>query len=247
VTEKSVTEKSVTEKPPQRAKRWPASLLFMRLATSLAAIAFVVTAGLTFVQRSITPTMMTEAPKAAEEMPVLEAPRAVVATVEVSEEAEVMLASESVEMPEEPVADEEVVQAEKAVESEEGVKALAPAPPAATPQPDAGGVDETAAINAQEREEAAPQVEVLALEPAPAAEAQVADEVERTAEDSAGTLSASGEGEWMAYDTAESGVEVSHEPGTVRQLQRPSWWLPTILGMVTLLLAGITYWVSRRR
>lgn len=257
LTPSMVAEKSVAEKSPRWTQRDPVSrhgmsrhrmpLLFMRLATSLAAVAFVVTAGLTYLQRGITPMMLSEAPKAGEAMPPMEAPQAVIATAVVSQEVEIMRASEPGEMPEAAVPVEEDVQAEKELEAEDGVKALAPAPSAATPQPDAGGVDETAAMNAANLEEATSQPEVLALESAPVAETQVTDDVERTAEDSTGTLSGSGEDEWMAYDTAEPAVEAYHEPVTVRRLQEPSWWLPAVLGAATLLLAGITYWMSRRR
>ncbi|MGC9395233.1 MAG: hypothetical protein ACP5J4_10290, partial [Anaerolineae bacterium] len=232
------------EKPPQRRSR---PLFLMRLATSLAAIAFVVTGGLTFVQRGLTPKTMTEAPQAADGMPAMEAPRAMIATVEVTKEVEVMLASEPEEMPEEPASIEETVQAEKAVEVEQPVAALPPAPAEATPQPDAGVVDETAAINAQEREEAAPQAETLALESTPPAEDQVMGEAEHAVEDSTGTLSATGEGQWGEYSATESAVEEPQEIVNVKRLQAPSWWLPAILGMVTLFLAGITFWMSRRR
>jgi hypothetical protein len=252
LTPSMVTEKAVTEKSPQRTQRrsmprHSMPLLFMRLATSLAAVAFVVTAGLTFVQRGVTPTMMSEAPKAAGEMPVMEAPRAAVVTVEVTKEVEVMLASEPKEMPEEPAPVEEGARAEKAVESEEVVAAQTPAAPAAMPQPSAGGADETAAMNVQAPGEVTPQPEVLALESAPAAEEQVVSEAERTVEDNTGTLSATGEGEWLEYNATEPAVEEPHETVTVKRWQTPSWWLPAVLGTVTLLLAGITYWMSRRR
>ena len=247
LTPSMVTESSVTEKQPRRTQRRSRPLLFMRLATSLAAVAFVVTAGLTYMQRGLTPMMLSEAPKAVEEMPALEAPQAVVTTVEVQEEVEMMRASEPGEMPEEPAPVEEAVQAEKVGEVERAVAAQTPLPPAAMPQPGAGGVDETAAMNAQELEEAAPPAEVPVLESAPAAEDQVADEGERIADDSTGTLSATGEGEWAEYAATEPAVEESHETVAVKRSQRPSWLLPAALGAVTLLLAGITYWMSRRR
>ena len=145
-----LTPSMVTEKSPQRARHRSMPLLFMRLATSLAAIAFVVTAGLTYMQRGITPMMMSEAPQAADEMPALEAPRAMIATVEVTEEVEMMRANGSEEMPEEPAHIEEDGQAEKAVEAEQPVAALAPAPSEAPPQPSGGGADETNAPPSQQ-------------------------------------------------------------------------------------------------
>jgi len=234
-----LTPSMVTEKPPQRTKRRPVSFLFMRLATSLAAIAFVVTAGLTYMQRGLTPTMLTQAPKAADEMPAMEAPNAVaIVTVEVEKEVEVMLASEPEGMPEPSASIEEDVRVEKVVEVEEPVAALAPAPPDATPQPDAGDVDaEDAVMQAQELEEATPQEEAPALEYATAAEAQAVKEAERKR---------AGEDEWMAYDAAEPTVAGRYETAPVEPSQTPSWWLPAVLGAVTLLLAGITYWMSRR-
>jgi hypothetical protein len=242
-----LTPSMVTEKPSRRTQRRSRPLLFMRLATSLAAVAFVVTAGLTYMQRGITPMMMSEAPKAVEEMPALEAPQAFVVTVEVQKEVEVEQASKPAEMPEEPAPVEEAVQAEKVGEVERAVVAQTPLPPAAMPQPGAGGVDDTAAMNAQELEEAAPPAEVSVLESAPVMEDQVADEGERAAENSTGTLSATGEEEWEGDAATEPAVEEPHEEVTAKRLQMPSWWLPVALGAATLLLAGITYWMSRRR
>lgn len=247
LTPSMVTENSVTEKSPQRARHRSMPLLFMRLATSLAAIAFVVTAGLTYMQRGITPMMMSEAPQAVDEMPALEAPRAMIATVEVTEEVEMMRANGSEEMPEEPAHIEEDGQAEKVVEAEQPAAALVPVPSGATPLPSAGGADIDAAMNAQEQEEATPQAEILALESAPTAEKQGVGETEGAVEDSTGTLSATGEGEWQAYDTAEPVIEAYSEPATVEYRQAPTWWLPAALGAITLLLVGITYWMSHRR
>lgn len=241
-----ITPSMVAEKTPQRAQRRPVSLLFMRLATSLAAVAFVVTAGLTYMQRGVTPMLMTQAPKAADEMLVMEAPQDVAVTVEV--EAEVMLLSEPAAMPEPAARVEEDAHAEKVAEVEEPVAALAPAPPDTTPQPD-GVVEVEAMMNAQELAETAPQEEALALEYATAAEAQAEKEAEsaRALEDSAGTLSATGEGERMGYDDAEPTVADQYEIATARPLWTSAWWLPAVLGTVTLLLAGITYWMSHRR
>jgi anti-sigma factor RsiW len=246
VTEKSVTEKSANEKPPRRVQRRSTPLIFMRLATSLAAVAFVVASGLTYVQHGIAPTMMSEAPQAAYEMPAAEAQRAVV-VVEVTKEVEVMRASEPKEMPAEPASIEEEVQAKKVVESEGVVPAQSPVPvpPAAMPQPSAGGADETAAMNAQEQ--AIPQPEILALEAAPVAEEQVMDKAESAVEDSTGTLSGTEEGEWMAYDTAEPTTADQYGTVTVAPSRTAPWRLPAILGVGTLLLAGVTYWMSRRR
>ena len=113
-----------TKAPQRRAVQRPGiSLLFMRLATSLAAVAFVVTAGLTYVQRGVAPGMLTQAPKAADEMPVMEAPRAVI--VEATQEVELMLASEPEEMTEAAVPVEEAMRAEKVAEAEQPVAALA--------------------------------------------------------------------------------------------------------------------------
>ncbi|MBN2393076.1 MAG: hypothetical protein JXR84_20270 [Anaerolineae bacterium] len=247
LTPSMVTEKSVAEKSPQRKQRRPVPLLFMRLATSLAALAFVATAGLTYIQQGIVPTMMSEAPQAADEMPVLEAPRAMIATVEVTKEVEVMRASEPEGMPEEPASIAEDVQVEKAVEAEQPAAALATVPSEATPQPSAGGADIDDTTNAQEREETAPQAETLALESPPAAEKQVVGETEGAVEDGTGTLSATGEEAWQGDNATEPIVEEYHETVTAKRLQASSWWLPTALGTVTLLLAGITYWMSRRR
>ncbi len=250
VAEKSGAEKSGAEKSPQRAHRRSTPLLFMRLATSLAAVAFVVTAGLTYMQRSISPTMVMNAPKAAEEMPAMEAPpAAVVATVVVQKEVEVMQVREPAAMPTATPSTEAVARAEKVVESEAVVEAPAAVPLTATPQPDAGIAAAEATTNAQELTETAPQEEMLALESAPAAEAQGVDEAERVTEGSTGAPPPAGESEWMAYDTAEptTADQYSLVTGVPTQTSTPSWWLPGILGAVTLLLAGLTFWISRRR
>ncbi len=247
-----LTPSMVAVKPPQRTQRRSMPLLFMRLATSLAAVAFVVTAGLTYMQRGISPTMVLQAPKAAEEMPAMEAPQAVVvATVEVSKEVEVMRAVEPEAMPEATVTAAEGARAEKVAEAEAVVEAPAPAPLAATPQPEMAGAAADATTNAQPLDETTPQAEMLALESAPAAEAQAAAETESVVENSAGTPSDAGESEWMAYDAAEPTAAdqyglVAVAP-TPTPTPTPSWWLPGILGAVTLLLAGLTFWVSRRR
>lgn len=250
LTPSMVAEKSVAEKSAQRPQRRSTPLLFMRLATSLAAVAFVVTAGLTYMQRGISPMMVSQAPKAAEEMPAMEAPQAVVvATVEVSKEVEVMRAVEPEVIPEATASVTEGARAEKVVESEAVVEAPAPAPLAATPQPEMAAAAAEATTNAQEWGETTPQAEMLALEPTPVAEAQVAEETERVAEDSTGTPAGAGESEWMGYDTAESTAADQYGlvAGAPTPTRTPSWWLPGILGAVTLLLAGLTFWVSRRR
>ncbi len=241
-----LTPSMVVEKTPQRTQRRPTPLRFMRLATALAAVAFVATAGLTYMQRGISPTAGLHAPKAAEEMPAMEAPQVmVVATAEVSKEVEVMRAGEPGAMPEATVSAEEVAQAEKAVESEAVVEA--PAPLAATPEPEPDGVATDDTTNAQELEETEPQEGVRALESAPAAEAQIVEETERVVEDSTGTPPGADESEWMAYDAAEPTAADHYGLVAVEPTRTPTWWLPAILGAVTLLLAGITYWVSRRR
>jgi hypothetical protein len=243
-----LTPSMVAEQKPRQVQRRPMPLLFMRLATSLAAIVFVVTAGLTYMRHGISPVMLTQAPKAAPEMLVMEAPQDVAATVEV--EAEVMLAAEPEALPEPAarVEAEKVVEVEKVVEEEAPPAALAPVLPAATPHPDGNGEAE-AMLNVQELAEPTPQEEAVALESVETAEAQAAKEAEsaRALEDSAGTFSATGEGESMAYDAAEPTVADQYETTAVEPLRASSWWLPAVLGALTLLLGGITYWMSRRR
>jgi len=247
-----LTPSMVAEKTPQRTPRRPVPLLFMRLATSLAAVAFVVTTGLTYMQRSTTPKMLMHAPTAFDEMPALEAPQAIVATVEV--EAEVKLASEpgarpeSAAIPEPAARVEENVQAEKVVESEEVVETLAQASPTATPQPDAGAANANTTLNTQEQKESPPPEAALALESVPATRAQIEGETGGGINDSVTTNGEVGEREWRAYDTAaESAPADDYGAVTFEPLQTPSWRLPVILGALTLLLAGITYWISRRR
>jgi len=210
-----LTPSMVAEKPPQRARRRPMPLLFMRLATSLAAVAFVITAGLTVLNRGLTP-MMTQAPRAAEDMLMVEAPQAVVVEVEVAKEAEAMTfdgLAESVE---------EDVRTEKLVEIEEPVAAMAPP-----------------ALEAAPEEE-----EVLALEAVPAAAAEA--QPEPAVEDDIATV-AEVEAAERIRPAAEPIVEEQPQVALDRALQTSNWQLPAILGAMTLLLAAITYWISRRR
>lgn len=221
-----LTSAMVAEKLPQRAQRRPMPLLLMRLATSLAAVAFVVTTGLNVLNRGLTPVMMTEAPKVAEEM-------VVEATVVVSKEVEAVALSAPV------MAVEEGARAEKAVVEEEVAVMAAPQE---TLQPETAGN----MASGQGAGETAPQPEAPVPGPPPAAAPQSDGVVEQTAEDNAG------EAQVFTYgsnDTYADTTDAAEQPETVarKALRVPAWWATAILGAVTLLLAGITYWMSRRR
>ena len=123
-----LTPVMVGESRPRTQRRRPA-LLMMRIATSVAAVAFVVTSGLTLMQRGITPQLMTqseELPAAAillekeavsDEMEMLDAP--VVQAVPVEEPAE----SEA------PAAPEVEKAVDREVEVENEIVPAAPAEP----------------------------------------------------------------------------------------------------------------------
>jgi len=133
------TEMVSESKPRTQRRRLP--LLMMRVATSVAAAAFVVTSGLTLMQRGITPAMITQsrgAPEAAmllekeatgDEMEMLVAPMAQAVPAEEPAESEA------------PAAPEVEKAVERTVEVEEEVVPEAPAEPAFD-MPDTENIEE---------------------------------------------------------------------------------------------------------
>ena len=216
-----LTPAMVAAKPVKRAApRWT-PLLMMRLATSLAAVAFVVTAGLSFVSRGISPAGMVMQSQEAAEVPVqLEV------EVEVTKQVELLSAAPQ-EMPAPASGPAEGERAEKALAPQADM-ALAPATEA--PASEAGGesmsaqgVDGGAVV---EPEVALPQ------------EAQDMGEATGTV-----TEEPAADRTLMTYATTDD----HYEEVPVQKATVLSWWIPGILGLATLCLVGMTYWMSRRR
>ena len=207
-------------KPRPATRRTP--FLVMRVATSLAALAFAITSGLTLVQRGMTPAMVAQ-PR--------EAPAALMSEHTPQSDAAALKGAES-EVAESELAALEAPAPQGTLTPEEGL-ALAPA--------GMGGgepavEDPAGAMVAATPPAEATEVQAFAL----AEEAQVNDEV--PAEDSAGA---------RAFITEETAAELESAAldRTVRETGRqiaPSTWLAISLGLATALLAAITFWLSRR-
>lgn len=226
-----LTPGMVTETAPKRAARRRTPLLLMRLATSLTAAAFVVTVGLSVVSRGVGPAMVSQDNAKIE----LQA----VSTTEVEKVVEVQAA-------ETPVAEKVV---EKTLSPEGTAASVLPpekAPAASAPGVEGGG--------AAERE-----AEPAMLEAAPASEEVAVD----AAKEAPGTpsLEANAQPEaprGMQYNTTEtetivpepeltSGAEGHGAEVPVQVAKFPPIWLSGVLGVITLVLLGLTVWMSRRR
>ena len=235
-----LTPAMVAAKPVKRPAPRRPSLLMMRLATSLAAVAFVVTAGLNLVNQGISPRAMVMQSDEAVQAPVL---------VEVTRQVEVLVA-----VPQEAPAPESAP-----VEGERAEKALAPqadmesasapvaefAAPAVTPA--AAAVTEAPMLAATEGITAPPGMGegvVVEAETVTSQDTIAVDEVQNVgAASGTGGVQPEEAQELLPYGVADD-YAVS-EPA--RKATVLSWWIPGILGVATLCLIGVTYWISRRR
>lgn len=214
--------------PEQRRTRMP--FLVMRLATSFVALLFVVTFGLTVYQRGFMPGMATQSSEAPVSTALVEREEAV------SEEA--------VEAPEETG-----IMASKAEVSEE-----VPPPPEGTLSPE----EEMALAAMPESEEdvegrgiggggepGAAETPVGVLQAPPVEEEEVSPEAEAVVE----SFQAE-EVELSRADEARSPDEQAAPAEDVIALREPSLrlptWLSVSLGVITLVMAGVTFWLSRR-
>ncbi len=193
-----LTPAMVKEKAPAPArKRRRPALFFMRMATSIMAMAFVLTVLLNLLTGSTVPTMTTEPPADVEVGTMLREP-------EMTEEALEMVADEMLDREE-----------------------MELAPMDAAPREGLGGAVETleAPMEAASLEESA---EDVAME-----EAAVAPPATEVPEET-------------VTETVVPSVEMpplSSDP----PLAFPPRWLSVALGLATLVLAGITYWMSRQQ
>lgn len=230
-----LTPAMVAAKPVKRPAPRRPSLLMMRLATSLAAIAFVVTAGLNFTSRGISPTAMVMQSDEAVEAPV---------QVEVTKQVEALVAA-----PPEAPAPAEGERSEKALAPQADIES-APAPvpefaaPAATEAPAMAASEAiTAPAGMGGGVVVETEVEVQA-EIAPPQETVVMDEAQNvgTTSETGGEPPADAQGLHAYGITADNDTR---EPAWKAKVL--SWWIPGILGFATLCLVGLTYWMSRRR
>jgi len=246
-----LTPAMVAAKPVKRAAPRRPSLLMMRLATSLAAVAFVVTAGLNFVSRGISPAaMVMQSPEVAEAS----------VQVEVTKQVEALSAAppEAPAPASEPAEPAEGERPEKALAPQAEDRALSPTPatelaPAAVPAIEAPasdtgeGIMSTQSMGEEVAAEAAVEAEAEAevqTETVPPPEILSADEAQNVG-------AASGSGGEQPVEAQRSLTYGITKDDAVREPARRatvlSWWIPGILGLATLCLAGMTYWISRRR
>lgn len=195
---------------PERAKAqqtW-GGLLWMRVATTVTAIAFVVTMGLNIIRVPIGPVGFSPSARMmAEEAPM--APERAIAEVEqlppvlATNESESPDASREVEM--------ESLAAPQAMDSEDALTS-------------------TLTVEIDSEEEA--MVGIAALE------AEAAEEVIT-------------EREWVEAEPEMATLPVPEGAYDVHPIQTErapiAAWIPTVLGVATLLLAGVTFWIARRR
>jgi len=234
-----LTPAMVAVKPaPRPVPRRPA-LLMMRLATSLAAVAFVLTAGLNFLNQNLSPRAMVMPAEG-----IVQAPMA----VEVTQQVELLVAAPP-EAPAPESAPAEVERAEKAVPPQAELES-APAPaaefaaPAATVAPAIAAAEAiTAPAGMGEGVVGGTEAEVLAdaaSSPEPATLDAAQNGVAPAAADEESPAEAQ---EVLTYGVADD--DAVREPA--RKAGVLSWWIPGILGAATLCLAGLTFWMSRRR
>lgn len=308
-----ILTQAMVDDPKPRPKERRRPLLLMRIATSVAAAAFAVTAGLTLMARGITPTMMTQRPAAPEAAVLLEkeagdtveqleAPMTEAVEVEaVVEEPAAMRAPDTQQA---ETTGESVVEREQELElatepllgtqSPENTEELGigggEEPPLGTPVPNGteevgmggggeppleaatddeaaeyadtddgaadgmGGpepvgrppehtrLDETDAPPAEAEGTKAESQEEMTIAEAPLAP-QAADSDMAAEGDSAAPVRA-----WQNNDRAPNMDQAQTE--TVEATERnprPSWAAPIGLGIVTVILAGVTLWMSRRQ
>lgn len=234
-----LTPAMVAVKSAQRPAPRRPSLLMMRLATSLAAVAFVVTAGLNFLNQGLSPSAMV--------MPSEEIAQAPMA-VEVTKQVELLVAAPP-EAPAPESAPAEVERAEKALAPQAEMES-APAPaaefaaPAATAAPAIAAAEIiTAPAGMGEEGVVETEAEVLA-DSAPSSEPATLDAAQNVAAPSAADEESPAEAqEVLTYGVADD--YAVREPA--RKAGVLSWWIPGILGAATLCLAVLTFWMSRRR
>ncbi len=230
-----LTPSMVTEKSPAKPRR-RRGLVWMRVATSLTGLACVISLGLNLLNSASLRTMTTQAPPAPEAKIMLESEPAAEkrAVPEVASED-----AADVERPEEP----------KTLSPEEEM-ALSPASPAEAPAGAMGENIEGVGGGAEPVEsEPAPMMQMTVVEEA---EPQAASNEEQAAPDEevAPLELEMPEAENLAADTV-----ITEAPAPSQQTLAygeptppeafPPRWITGMLGIITLVLAAITYWLSR--
>ena len=231
-----LTPGMVAETSSQPAKRRRTPLLLMRLATSAAAAAFVVTVGLGVVSRGGSPAMVTQQDfeYSIDAATVGEAEKAV---------EEPMMVEMAAPMEE---------NAEKAMEPKQET---AIAPLSDQPQP-SGAMGQGIGGGGQDE-----STEQRVIETKPVGEEMVEDAAKEAPEDGGSeggvqpealslaaveptvvTPTVTLEPEPVLYDAVERGSDA-----TVQRAVFPPPWLPGVLGVVTLILVGVTIWMSRKQ
>lgn len=224
-----LTPAMIAAKPVKRPAPRRPSLLLMRLATSLAAVAFVVTAGLAFMRQGISPMAMVMQSDEAVEAPV---------EVEVTEQVEALVTVPSA-APLQESAPLEGERLEKAGESQADIPS-APAPVAEFAAPAATEAPMIAAAEAITAPPGMGEGRVAVTETEVPVPPEFMPSPERVAADEALPREAT------SVSSGEATAEMQDTYG-LTAMPVFSWWIPGILGVATLGLAGLTYWISRRR
>ena len=240
-----LTTGMVAETPPKRAVQRRPPLLWMRLATSLTAAAFVVTAGLSFLSRGISPAMVTQDSA--------EFGAQIAVTVEVEKAAEGLAleaATEEklVEQPPAPQQEMEFAPLKASEGSADGLGGGSLAPEPALMAAEVISPTLEAAKAEGDVGKTSPDEQPLRMfspesvtETVAAGEGMLVDAAPMlaTGEDGAETSTT------MAQPLAYADDRASDE--AQRSVRFPALWLPGVLGIATLILAGVTLWMSRRR
>jgi anti-sigma factor RsiW len=240
-----LTPAMVAETPPKRAVQRRTPLLLMQLATSLTAAAFVVTAGLSFLSRGVSPAMVTQDSA--------EFGAQVAVTVEVEKVVEVPVIEatseeKTAETAASPQEEMEFAPLEAPAAPAEGIGGGATAPELA---PMVGesvppAMDAEKAAGDAGGEASPEELRVMALSESVTETVASGDGVSpadapmpATSESMAETSTTMAQP--LAYADDRAGDEVQRKTNVLLP------WLPGVLGVVTLILAGGTLWMSRRR
>ena len=238
-----LTPSVVAEAPSRQEERRRMPFFVMRLATSLTAAAFVVTMALNFLGSAANPAMITQK---SVEVEFVQVATERVAEVEVEQPPREAPAPTELE---ESEAGDRSAQGEIASAPAPGVGATAPAgmeggdgapaPVEGTPPPDVGSATEegeaVAAFQAEETAEAG----TLGAAALPTETPQPEKEAPALSSGQAGITATQSPAEGLGAEAAET-TPVGVSPF-------PPRWLASVLGVATLVMAGITFWLSRRR
>lgn len=234
LTPSMVAAEKPAQAPAPRSRRMP--LLLLRLATSLTAIAFVITVGVGYIQNTARPAAQLTREMSQPEVATMER---VESTVPVEMEAEDGTFAESQAATPAPEAtlspQEEMALSEVPEKGQEGMGG------GAAPMPEEPA-EEAAPLAAQQQETEEADVERAAAEDAADTNGDIAIASEGAEEEAAATQ----EDELLPISPDEAEVAAPETPEDRGQRAAfPPKGLSAVLGILTLILAAITFWFSR--